>query len=282
MDKKIAVRFYDVSRPSENGPLLREVLQRIFALGTPGAREAILEPNFTVRLERLEVDDNFLTGEFTRVQTTNYPSEVLATGVRALSLRNPLGHGIVFRFRTTDSVLAVQYEPRVLAPSRIYAYLREKRQDAEYKFDPHMRTDAWTRLEQHPLRKLTIGIASPADLSEIEDKGASVSGSFRSMGHAYEAPSIVVELSMGHRKGSLGEATKKMAKEIFDRFQKGEVDLRAMRGIVQTEEGIPNDEINFIDEILSYQDELELPENDPQSSYEKRRDWLRDQLQNNV
>ena len=145
-----------------------------------------------------------------------------------------------------------------------------------------MSDDVWARMDQHPLRKLTIGIASPSDLANIENAGSSVADSFRRMGEAYEAPSITVELSMGHRKGSLGEFAKGAARQIHNLFQQDEVDLRKLGVTVETEEGAPNDEINLIEEILARKSELDFPDNDPERSYQLRRDWLIEQMPNHV
>ena len=282
MDKTVSVRFFDVYKTDENGPAFEVTLQKIIKRGQPNKREARLGENLTVRLERFERDADGAAGEFTRVQTTNYPSEVRDYGLEALNPRYPLGHGIAFRFRRADSVLAVQYEPRVLAPSRINSYLQAKQKDACFRLMPRMRLDVWNRLEQNPLRKLTIGIASPSRLADIEDDEASVAASLRRMGDAYDAPNITVELSMGSRAGSLGESAKEMAKQFFTLFQGNQVDLRKLRGVIETEQGNPNDEINLIDEVLSTKETLPLPDNDPEQSFRLRRDWLIRQMQDHV
>ena len=278
MDKRVTVRFYDVERFNPNGPRLQSVLEEIINSRGPQAREMTLSGNVTIRLERLETGNDYVTGEFTRVQNTNYPSEVHADGVDALPVDGRLGHGIAFRFRPSDSVLAVQYDPRIISPSRINSYILATQSDAAFLFRPRMNEDSWKRFAQHPVRKITIGIASPADLANIEDAGASVGEAIRNMGEAYEAPSITVELGMGRRNGSLSEATKDMMLQLFNMFRDDKLDLRKLRGVVETEDGIPNDEINLLDEVLSKKEEIELPDNDPDVSYKTRRDWLRTQL----
>lgn len=282
MDKRITARFYDVYKMHPNVPNLKDVLQDIFDMGEAADRQATLRGNVTARLERLEITADYVAGEFTRVQNTNYPSEVHQDRVGALPVDGPLGHGIAFLFRLADSLLAIQYEPRILAPSRINSYVVDLRPNAVYDFQVRMSDDVWARMDQHPLRKLTIGIASPSDLANIENAGSSVADSFRLMGEAYEAPSITVELSMGHRKGSLGDIAKGAARQIHNLFQQDEVDLRKLGVTVETEEGMPNDEINLIEEILARKGELDFPNNDPERSYKLRRDWLIAQMPNHV
>ena len=189
MDKRVTVRFYNVEKLDPNGPQLRPVLQAFYDLGKPHLRQSSLDSGVMARLERLESGDNYLAGEFTRLQSTNLPSEVHADGVQALPVNGPIGHGIAFRFRPSDSLLAIQYEPRVLSPSKVNSYIRAMRDDALYYFEPRINQDSWRQVAQHPLRKLTIGIASPTELGDVEDAGSSVADSFRNMGEAYEAPS---------------------------------------------------------------------------------------------
>lgn len=274
MDKRITARFYDVYKLDPHGPALRDVLNDIFNLGEAQSRQATLGSGVIARLERLETHTDYLTGEFTRVQNTNFPSEVHADRVEPLQVAGPLGHGVAFLFRFSDSLLAIQYEPRVLAPSRINSYFLEMRSDAAYEFRPRMNQDNWTRLTQLPLRKLTIGVASPTDLVNVEDEGESVATSLRRMGEAYEAPSITIELGMGRRNGALSDSTKRMARQFFNMFRGSEIDLRKLRGTVETESGVPNDEINLIDEVLTTKDDLNLPDNDPTRSYEMRKNWI--------
>ena len=274
MDKTVTVRFYDVYKRDRKVPALRKALKDIYDTGNAQSRQATLDSGTIARLERLEITNDFVTGEFTRIQDTNFPSEVRRDKVEPLGVNGMLGHGIAFRFRISDSVLAIQYEPRVLAPSRINSYILAMQSEASYEFRPRLNGDNWRRMAQRPLRKLVIGVASPSDLADIEGAGASVAESLRQMGDAYEAPSITIELGMGRRNGALGEDVKKMATQMFKKFLNDEVDLRKLRGVIETEEGIPNDEVNLIEEVLAQKDELSLPHNDPLASYEIRKKWL--------
>ena len=270
MDKNITVRFFDVLKKNNETPDFRGALRRIHKLGGPATREGEVGPDHTIRLERLDSDRNYVAGEFTRVQTTNYPSEVHPDRVAPLRVAVPLGHGIAFRFRRSDSLLAIQYEPRTLAPSRILSYIAVRCPDADFLLQSRMRTDAWERLDRYPLRKLTIRVGSPASL--IEDPQRSVSGAFRQLGFQYEAPSITLELSMDRKKGQLGPAVKDMAKAIFQMGQDDQVELKRLDGLISTEEG--SDKFDLLDEVLSTTERVNLPDNDPERSFEVRQDWL--------
>lgn len=282
MDRRLTLRFYEVGKLKPTGPSLADVLDEIYALGTARTREADVAADCRVRLERLAKDNGHVVGEFTRVQSTNFPSEVRDGGVFKLGVNGQLGHGIAFRFRPKDHILAIQYDSRVLSPGRIFSYLLEVKKDAAFELTPCMNDSAWERLDKRPLKKLKIRVASPADLANVEDEGAAVGESFRALGLAYGAPSVTIEIGMGGKNGSLSDTAKTMARQVFELFANDEIDLRGMRAICETQDGERNDEINLIDEILSVKDELVLPDNDPDKSYEMRRKWLKDKMAKHV
>jgi len=277
VDRHITIRFYSVGKSLPQGPSLREVFEEIFAKDIP-EREVRLATGLSARLERFELEGNDFTGEFTRIQSTNFLSEVHVDGTRSLSIGTPLGHGVAFRFRQVDHVFAVQYDTRVLSPGRMFAYLRAMRGDASFDYRPKVDESNWLRMQQNPLRKLAITIASPDHLGAIENAGAAVGDSIRLLGEAYSAPFVTIELGMGRRNGELSAATKEMASQVFALFANDQADVRKMKAVSETEAGERNDEINLIDEILSEKDELALPDNDPDRNYEVRRNFLRDKM----
>lgn len=142
-----------------------------------------------------------------------------------------------------------------------------------------MDVENWQKFQESPVRKLRIGIASPDHLGAIEQDGVSVAETFRRLGEAYSAPVITLELGMGNRKGSLGEATKGLAQAFWGLFQGGNADLRSLKASIKPNEDVPTEEINLIDEVLSDKAEAELPRNDPELNYEIRAGLLRQALQ---
>ena len=258
MDKTISARFYDVQKANVNVPGLKSVLQRILRKRPAANREALLAANYLVRLERLDTHSGGdISGEFTRAQTTNYPSEVHDDAVRALHVDVPLGHGIAFFFRAKDSLMALQFEPRVLTSNRIASYIQAMDTRAMYIFSSHLRVDSWSRLQQYPLRKLLVGIANPHRLTDIENSRASVASSFLQMSEAYGAPQVNLELSMGRHGGSLAEPAKELARQFFALFRTNRLELRKLRGVVK-EPGTAADELNLLDEVMSVKGTLDL------------------------
>lgn len=281
MDRSVTVRFYRVERPSRNTPRLLDVLQHIVALALPD-RERTIRTDFDVRLEHMQPDGpNVVAGEFTRIQTTNFPSEVDGRGTHPLSVDNPLGHGIAFRFDHARSVLAIQYDVRVISPGRVFDYLKIMWPEASYRLRPLVRNDMWRRFNRGPVRKVEIAIASPSNLADIEGPDQAAFDAVRTLGGAYEAPILRVEMSMGRRNGALSDNVKTLARSLWEAASIGNVDIRAMNAVTEVVEG-PNDEINLLDELLSAQEVLPLPDRDPERSYAIRRQFLQHAMNENV
>ena len=143
MDRRITFRFYRVSRATGGRVNFSDIITQVGAIRRPGDRERQLGEDYYVRAEIVESARGSIHGEFTRIQKTNYPSEVSESGRRPLGIRNPLGHGIVFRYLPATDHLGLQYDPRVISPGRIAEYLREMADGARFKFDPIVRQDMW-------------------------------------------------------------------------------------------------------------------------------------------
>lgn len=240
-------------------------------------REAIVRGDIRLRIERLEEEEvGIFSGELTRMQTTNYPSEVHPDGVRPLGVEAPLGHSIAFRYRVDPSVLIIQYEPRIASPGKFMEYLSLKFQDAKYSLLPKLRIDQMRRFLDGETRKVKIRLASPADLVDLEGPAAAVADSFRSLGAAYEAPELTIELSMGRRSGGLADSVKEMVQNIIVRS--ADIDLRSLRATTQNEDG-ENEDIDLIRELFKHNDILDLPDNNPVVAYERKRSYLRSLMQ---
>jgi len=85
------------------------------------------------------------------------------------------------------------------------------------------------------------------------------------MSKAYEAPSIKIEMSMGHEKGHLGEAAKKMVRGFLEIFESDDPSL-SVKGIKvksQPIDGERAEDINLIDQILSTKRLINTESNNP-------------------
>lgn len=267
MPKSITVRFYEIGKLTPHGASLRQALQEIYDSGPPGAREVQLSEGFVCRLERLHATAGFVSGEMLRVRTTDFPCEVLREGTRRLDVEGPIGDGIAFRFREADSRLAIQFDPRVVSPGRMFDYVAQWHRTPLFGYTPTMDDEAIARFRAQPLRKVKIKLASPRNLAVVEDASAPAAIALRNLGEDYGAPVVTLELSMGHAKGHLAEGAKQMAEGFLHMLGEG----ADVRGIVVTPdagEGVENEDINLLDQLLSDKDEIPSPPNDPDAIYE--------------
>lgn len=281
MDKRITFRFYEVTKAQRHRFEFGDVLMQIGAVRLKD-REQHLASDYYVRAEIVESGRGSVFGEFTRIQRTNFPSEIREDGRRPLSTTNPLGHGIVFRYLPGTSQLGLQYDPRTISPSKIEAYVSQLIDGANFELTPIVRQDMWDKFNEGDIRKVSIGIAQPSHLVAVERGGAqAISRSFKDMAEAYEAPKINIELSMGHKKGALAERIRSTVRHFRTQAVRDQVDVTSMKAKVKQEGGRTED-LDLLEDILSVKDNLQLKDNDPETNYriklaalrEKMHEWL--------
>lgn len=278
MEKSVTLRFYDVERIHPNRPAVRDVLQQMAGVPIDERGRHITGDGIFVRLEDYNEHQNCLEGQFVRGQSGNRPGQMLANGTADLPFADPIGHGIAFRYRPADGVLAIEYNPLVLSPSKAMSYLYEFEPQAEYRLHPRLREGVWEEFEARPLRKITVGIAGHPDVAGADNPNQATWANMEDMRERYGAHSIKIEIGMGHRAGGLTEAAKTFVRDAFNRFEGGVDDIRTLKGTLETAEGEPNDEVNLIAQLLDYKEELSFPENNWAQFYALRRNLLRTRL----
>lgn len=278
VDKRITFRFYRV-RPTNHARLnFAEVLTQIGNIPRPRDRERQLATDYYVRAEIIEWASGSIHGELTRIQRTNFPSEVQDEGRRSLRVQNPLGHGVVFRYLPGTEQIGLQYDPRVLSPSKFSYYLRQVIDGAHFEFDPIVRDDMWDRFNQGAVRKLSISISQPENLGILERGGAaSVTRSMRDMADAYAAPSIAIELSMGHRRGGLANAVRTMVSYFRTQAVQEQIEISAMKAKVK-QEGERTEDLDLLEDFLSTKQILHLQDNNPEENYRIKLAALREKM----
>ncbi|MBN2971190.1 hypothetical protein JW805_04075 [Roseomonas aeriglobus] len=269
MPKTVTVRFYQVGLADRRSLSLRQALDEIEARGAPGLRERQLAAGIRVRLERYVTTPGLLTGEITRVRDDDHPSEVHPHGTTQLNVAGPIGEGIAFQYRERDHVLAIQYDVRTVAPSRFIEYIMALVQNARFTFEPKADANALRHFRARPLRKAKVRLASPQDLRNVEPAMASVARSVRSLSRDYGAPTITLELGMGHEDGSLGQDAKRMI-EGFVRRAGADDNIKSVKATPDNGVGIENAEVNLLDALLSVKHTINRPSNDPVQNYVER------------
>jgi hypothetical protein len=275
MDKTVSFRFFKISRHNANDPKFIDVLRGIEKIMKKADREREIAPDFVVRLEELEADGaNAVIGELIRVQSTNLPSEVHANGRSALTTKNPLGHGVTFRFNDQNSVLCIQHEPRIVSAGKVVDYLQEAWDGAQFKIKPMLRPKAWEKFNGADVKRFSVKIAQPENMDAVGAAHAAASDGIKAMADAYDSPVIRLELSMGHNKGFLGKKIKGLAKAIVDAAAKPNgPGLQSMKAVTYIDD--TRDEFDLIEDRMKVRDRLELDDRDPDKNYKIKKLYIK-------
>jgi hypothetical protein len=272
MEKSVTLRFYDVSRTSTDKPTMESVLTAIADMAIPEREKRVGEEEILVRLEDFESADSIITGQFIRGQSGNMPGIMHPDGTHDIPFQEPLGHGVAFRYRTTDGLLGIQFDSRILSPSRVMQYLYAHNGHAEWHYEPRLKLDAIDRFDEMPIRKLEMSVAGMPNPADADNPAESVWSSIAAMKERYQADTIRVTISRGHRGGHLLGGIKDLAHEAMSRIATGEV--RALKALVDTGGGVPNEEIDLMGELFDVKEELTFPDRDFAEFYRLRKSLL--------
>jgi len=272
VQKSFTFRFYSLSKNANTTPDLVGELRAIDKIAKKEAREKTLTAFYTVRLEELEDDGtDAVVGELIRCQSTNLPA-ALEKGQRTALKVEKLGHGIVFRYNFKKGVLGVQHDPRVISAGRLLEYIAAFNANAIYSIAPKIDPKNWSKFNKGKTRKISIRIANPDSMAELTGhENKSAGDGIKAMADAYDAPSIYIELSMGHRKGYLSEAVVGLADQLAKMKVPG---FRLDKLSAITEVNDASDEIDLIQERLVATGDLEIHDRDPATNYKIKRDFL--------
>lgn len=277
MEKAVTLRFFEVQRLQADRPALVDVIRKIAASKIADRGRSISDDIF-VRLEDFSEDGACVEGQLVRGQLANRPGRMLDAGTENLPFSEPIGHGIAFRYRSTDGVLAIEYNPRVLSPGRAFEYFCAYEPRAEYALIAKLREDAWDEFEARPIRKLILNVAGHPNVAGADDPNSATWKNFGDMSERYGAHAIKIEISMGHAAGGLADNIKDLARDALSRFTQRKDDIRTLKAVVETADGEPNEEINLIADLMNVKADLSVPGNDWKKFYKLRRDLLRQKL----
>lgn len=278
MEKTVTLRFYDVRRTSNDKPAFADVLRLIAAKPMADREARVGVEDILVRLEDFGEDGGEIHGQFIRGQSGNRPGQMLPAGTTNLPFREPLGHGVAFRYRPANGLLAIQFDSKILSVGRVLDYLYQHEVRAEYRLTARLREDAWERFAELPLRRLEVSVAGHPNAADLDDENEPVWRNVAEIKQAYGADTVNFQIGMGHRKGTLFDDAKGILREAFRRHENGEDDIRAIKGVLETGEGARNDEIDLLGTLLDVKEELHFDGDDFPRFYRLRRDLLADKI----
>jgi len=266
MQKQFSFRFYSTDKLKKTVPDLIDVLENIKKVSPKSKRERTIDTDYRVRLEQLHNESsNVVVGELLRCQSTNLPAALNSAGVREQLDTPRLGHSVVFRYDAQKGVLGIQYDVRVISPGRFLDYLLEYDSSAAYSALPVLKDGSWKKFQNGDIRKIVIGVAQPADVSVVSGASNAATSGFKKMGAAYGAPSMVVELSMGHHKGALLKSVKEVATDLLNMVGSG---AYVTKLTAVTEINDAREEVDLLKDRLVARDTLAIDDRDPNTNYQ--------------
>lgn len=270
MDKAINVRLFSVETKEAGGLSFSTALQNIGTLGLE-LRERQIEEDIIVRLERLERVTRVLAGEFVRLQTTNLPPKVArgqpleSLGVRAI------GHSAAFAYDMDLSVMALQMSRNGITPSRIGLYSQELASGPGFDILPVPNGEVLAAVRRGGVRGLMFRVAMPNELRAIDNETQSVRRGMIEMKRSLQPARI--EIGMTMKRGDVDMDRRRtlafigwLQRERQER--RGEVSKIAAR--IAPDEGEAAETLNLLGGQLGDRRTIDLPEDDPQTSYRLR------------
>lgn len=270
MDQQVTIRYFTVESVGAHGIAFEAALQAAMDLGEiPHERERDVTNGVTVRLEALERRQGLYIGEVVRVQRENIPPEAQDHALIPLTIGG-LGHSVAFAYDPQSTVLAIQFDTRGVSVSRFMSYLAAVSPGARYHYEAVVNEDAWDRYNRGEPRSLTVAIANPQNLPNVEGEVSSVIQSSKRLAEIAHAPVITISVSMGHiRRRNLLRGFVDNVIRTFTEGDAADADVQKLR-VKSKQPDLPSDEIDFINDLSRDQETLELPSNDHAVNIERR------------
>ncbi|MEX1197820.1 MAG: DUF6731 family protein [Pseudohongiellaceae bacterium] len=269
MGSRITVRYFQVVLPDRANRQFSVALHDASQIGLVDRKKAVDGTNF--RLERHENRNGYIRGEMTRIQNDNLPAEVTDAGLDPLDV-DELGFGAAFVFEPQLSVLAIQYDPRLVTPGRLGQYLQELDARNKFLFRPIPGPNAWQLFQDNDVKSFKVKMAMPSNFDANVGVADDMADSINTMAQAYQAPYITVTVGVGNRKITLSHAIKDTANRLL-----GRAPVDSMRAKVTGS----SEEIDLMEEMLHDRDEITV-DADPGRSYQTRAAYVLSKFQRRV
>lgn len=280
MDAYVRARFFKVSEPKEGLSDFHELLLEQDGVSPVADRERNLGRGIVFRLEHAERRGEFVAGEICRKQTSNIPPQVGDDGLAPIELADGqgIGHVAAFKFHYPTRILLLQQNRQCGTASRLCSYIKELQSKSTFSIDPVYREDAWERARGKPIRNFRVRFAAPRDLSSFDDDGASGARGAKKIAGIFDAPEIEIALGVGRRrKQTLNQPS---VWKFLRWLRSSEAEVTKMEATI-LDDG-QAELVDFVDEHLSFGQELDLPDRNPKENYHRRKRFLDDIFDDNM
>ena len=274
MDQLVRIQFFHVDADVNGAQDFSDIL---LACAQHPDRERDLFGGVLFRLHQAVDEDGFIVGEFARRQMENIPPEATQDAIEPLPIADDsgIGHMAAFAYDPIDRVLALQMNRRCASANRIAAYLRIVNQTWLYSLSPIASGDAWERFNSGRPRRISFGISNAQAVRRIEGQENGLLSTITNQALSVQGTVVRVEISVGReRRSFLDRTAVTRAIAQLTGLRGGDSDVTNLRVASKPEDGGSIDEIDFLEEFLSEQDNFTLPK-DPLQNYNIRKTFAK-------
>ena len=228
--RRVNFEFYQLSMEGGDGVSFEEVLHKVAALPQNEERTAEVRGRH-IRLQEAEYDAERWMGELVRIRMDQVPIRASLSGKLEPFLFDDdegVGEEAAFLYWPRLKVLVLQRNRLAVSTSAFTSYFVKKGDiEGPIVLMPILQGEAYQRLgEMQTILRFDIRIAGIENMALFDHVGYGLKESLRVVEH-FNAPTISVSLSMGHRKGSLvPEAVRDVAKKLCTMATRGDGDIR--------------------------------------------------------
>ena len=266
MARKMKIDFYHLRMPSGSGQSFEEVLGRAWDL--PDAERAVFLNGVPFRLQELRRSRELYLGDMLRIRLEGIPPVAKLTGEEQdLDIPDDAGLGeeTAFLFFPAANVLLLQRNRMSVSAASFEDYFSSLGAVGPdgIALDPVLRRDAMARLMRMAVyRKFTVTVAGLQNMRVPRAAGLAIK-SMINISQQFRAPSLTVEVSMGHGQGTLTrirETISELGRILVRGEEAGERVTRMMvRGKDDPDE--PVEVVDLIEDRLVEVEEVDLGRN---------------------
>ncbi|HEX3665762.1 MAG TPA: DUF6731 family protein [Rhizomicrobium sp.] len=276
MDANVTAKFFRVIKPEAAAPNTDTLLKNLHAKDLT-ARSIAVDEGIVLRLERLEAEPNYLSGEFCRIQKTNIPPTAGDDGLTPTVLEGGkgLGHLAAFRYHIPTQIILLQMNRLCATSNRISLYLGLAENKPLYVLDPVLRADVFKRMRHAEVRAFSVRIAEPQNLAALDDPSVSAMKIARAAAKAFNAREIeiIVHAGIKKKKEKIRPRLLQMpVRKALAKLSKAGDDVKSLRA--QIVEANETDWIDLLEEQIKLTEVLDLNSGNPEGNYQERKKFL--------
>jgi hypothetical protein len=273
MDATVTAKFFRVVKPEVAAPNTDTVLRNLHDRDL-AARAITVDEGVVIRLERLEPDPNYLSGEFCRIQKSNIPPTADDDGLTptVLAEGKGLGHLAAFRYHIPTQIMLLQINQQCATSNRVSLYLGLAEGKPLYLLEPILRADVFKRMKKAEIKAFTVKVAEPQKLEALDDPATSAFKGTRATAKAFNAREIEITVYAGpkKKKEKVRPRLYQLAvRNALAKFSKAGSDVKTLKAQISEEN--QTDWIDLLKEQIKHTEKLELSSADTELNYQTRK-----------